>query len=123
MNRKKFLMIRSPADLSHPIRKPGHCVQCGELLWDREDDYRGRTGKRASFMLANGTIMDLTMCDGCLETPDFELLWYNVMSGWRSGNADAEFPNIAEAANTNCILALLYTQPWAHVDNESKIAL
>lgn len=114
-------MHRFPADLSHPIRKPGHCVQCGTHLWDRVDDFRNRAGKRGSFLMANGTVMDLTMCNACLENPDCELLWMNVMSGWRAGNCDAKRPDIAKAANENFILGLLYTQEWAAVDNEAKL--
>ena len=114
-------MLRNPTNL--PLKKPGHCSQCTKHLWDREDDYRGRVGKRASFLLANGTIMDLTMCDDCIASPDLERLWFQVVAGWRGGNVDAERVDIAKAVNTNFFLALLYTQPWAHVENEQKVAL
>ncbi len=121
MRKKPFQMPPSLTDFGP--KKPGHCTQCGEFLWDREDDYRGRSGKRATFMLANGTVMDLTMCDECLEDLDLEKIWFQVLAGWRGGNADAVREDIAQAVNTNFVLALLYTQEWRDVDNEQKIAL
>ena len=114
-------MLRNPTEL--PIKKPGHCTQCGAHLWDREDDFKGRAGKRATFILANGTVMDLTMCDDCLEHVDCEKVWFQVLAGWRGGNADAVREDIAQAVNTNFILALLYTQDWRDVDNDMKVML
>lgn len=117
-------MPRSPLDFSGmSIKTPGHCTQCGKHLWDREDDFRGRSGKRATFMMANGTVMDLTMCDNCLADLDLEQIWFQVLVGWRGGAVDAVREDIAKAVNTNFLLALLYTQDWRDVDNESKLTL
>lgn len=122
--------LRNPCDL--PLKLPGHCSQCHKKLWDPKDGAfrRGATGKdidalrpgkRACFLLLDGTTMDLTMCDDCVAAPDLDRLWKQTLVGWRSGNVDAVRPDVAKKSWDNLILAFLFAVPWSAVDVEEKL--
>ncbi len=99
-------------------KRARHCSQCGAELWGKGATREERKGFRASFMLLDGSLMDLTMCEGCAGVPDLEHLWGQVLAGWRYAKPeDAGMrATVARQARDNLILALLYRQRWADVE-------
>ncbi len=101
----------------------GHCTQCDTHLWDLEQARANRSGHKATFMLSDGSIMDLTMCEGCVEEPDFDALWGVTMHSWlHEPRYFADSPAVRDeqafqrAQKGTFILALLYTDVWWDIE-------
>ena len=104
----------------------GHCTQCQTLLWDPhalppqpKSTYKGL---RATVMLSDGSIMDLSMCPDCAEAPDLDLLWEVVMSGWLAEPIKAtDSPTLRDDqvmkqfGRGTFILDLFYTEKWTEI--------
>lgn len=70
---------------------------------------------RATFLLANGTRMDLTLCRDCgasLTPDDFSPLWQRVMASWIAESPGHDWP---KTQVDNAIVALLGTKSWLEV--------
>jgi len=97
-------------------KKIGHCSCCLERLWDgRDSTIKTDTwpGVQATTMLADGSLMDVTLCDACTQDPDLEDIWETVIQGW---DAEGSFDYASKQSRTNFILDVLYTTPWAIID-------
>lgn len=71
---------------------------------------------RATFILLDGSRMDLTFCESCsagLEPSEFPWLWKRVLVSWIA-ESGASHPCVKEQA-TNAILARTYSKPWREV--------
>ena len=105
----------------------GHCAQCNVMCWDPHaypvQPRSTWTGLRAHFMLSDGSLMPLTLCEACATEPDYELIWEVVMSGWLSEPARPdEAPDIrddyglTQHARGTFILDLFYTEKWTEIE-------
>lgn len=71
---------------------------------------------RATFVLMNGSKMDLTFCAACMDelTPaDYGALWQRVMVSWAHEKSGG--PSWVRSQVDNGIAGLLYRQPWREV--------
>lgn len=71
---------------------------------------------RTTFILADGSRMDLTFCAECragLLPADFQWLWQRVQASWVA-ESGAAHPCVKEQAS-NMILAMSHSQPWRDV--------
>ncbi len=71
---------------------------------------------RATFLLVDGSKMDLTFCRECadkLEPTVFPMLWQRCMLSWIK-QSGVKHTWVAEQRK-NGIMGLLRTQPWGHV--------
>jgi hypothetical protein len=94
----------------------GCCSCCGEHLWDVADIPATRRGVRATAMLFDGSLMDLTLGDCCLKNPDLDRIWSRVVEGWFAEDA----PKYAlKQLQANGIAALLYTMKWKDVETSN----
>jgi len=87
-------------------------------MFHRDAPVRLRGGWRATYILADGTYMDLSLCDDCLdEGEDLDAMWDVVMQGWLALAPDAHHPWVEQqAASGNFILARVYEQRWHEVE-------
>jgi hypothetical protein len=105
----------------------GCCSRCDVEVFDvvtRDPETRhpkrlGRAHEdamRVSFLLVNGSRMDLTFCAACaneLQPADYPALWTRVMVSWvAEGQQDNEW---AKSQVNNGIVGLLHQQPWREV--------
>lgn len=70
---------------------------------------------RATFLLLDGSSMDLTFCKNCSDTllpHDYRFLWQRVMLSWETETPG--HPNQKQHAD-NGILALRHVQPWKDI--------
>lgn len=95
------------------IKQIGCCSQCGEYVWNPVDSVLSRPGVRATFILLDGSLMDLTIGNCCVADLDFSIIWQRVVAGWTAENAD-EYA--AKQARENHIVGLVYTIPWKDVE-------
>ena len=111
--------------MTHP-KLLGHCAQCNEMCWDPhaypEQPQSTWTGVRAHFMLSDGSLMPLTMCEKCAEAPDFELIWDVVLGGWLDEPVRADEPPdmrddqvLQQHVKGTFILDLFYTEKWTEI--------
>lgn len=91
--------------------KSGVCWQCGTRCYELGTPQAEWSGRRVGFLLADGSHMDLTMCEACAADPDLELLWWRVLDGW-----DRTPAYVARQLRQNCILGVLYALPWTLVE-------
>lgn len=71
---------------------------------------------RATFVLMNGSRMDLTFCAACMDelTPaDYAALWRRVVVSWV--HETSEDPSWVRSQVDNGIAGLLHKQPWREV--------
>lgn len=105
----------------------GCCAKCDREVYDiaqRDSATRQpiRLGAahedatRVTFLLLNGTRMDLTFCKPCadgLQPHDYPFLWQRVMCSWvAQSGADHPWP---KSQTDNGIMAIAYVQPWKEV--------
>jgi len=105
-------------------KKVGTCKHCLGHAFDFDRPVKNWKGARATFMLLDGTFMDLTICDNCKDGDmDLDVIWLNVMKGWkaelmlavdkqdvRAIQGRAAF--LALQAHDNFILAHLCSPSW-----------
>ena len=94
-------------------RMVGFCADCSTHIWDAGTDPNSWEGRRATMILANGSFMDVTLCHKCLEAPNFDRIWENVLDGWI---AEGGGKYAIWQAKSNFILDMIYTMPWNVVD-------
>ena len=94
-------------------KKLGHCSDCGEHLWIAEDSLASRPGERITVILADGSLMDLTLGDCCVAEPDLDSIWQRVVAGWKNENA---VDYAAKQMRKNCILGIFYSKKWTQVE-------
>ncbi len=94
-------------------KKVGHCSCCGEPLWRTDVSPEQRAGVRATFMLGDGSLLDLTLGECCQEDYDVEKIWKRVLDGWSFEDAEAY---ATMQGRENLILGLLYTIKWSEVE-------
>ena len=108
------------------VKLLGHCAQCNEMCYDPHayptQPKSTWTGVRAHFMLSDGSLMPLTMCDECVKEPDYGLIWDVVMNRWlhetvRSDEAPDIRDNyvLTQFARGTFILDLFYTEKWTEI--------
>lgn len=71
---------------------------------------------RATFLLADGSRMDLTFCRECastLEPATFPALWSRCMASWIAQSGSTH-PWVAEQTH-NGIMGLLHAVPWKDI--------
>ncbi len=93
-------------------KKVGHCSCCGEKLWYIDVPPEDRSGMRATFMLADGSLLDLTLGNCCTESYEVEKIWRRVLDGWNFENAEAY---ATMQGRDNLILGCLYMMRWSEV--------
>jgi hypothetical protein len=106
------------------VKQIGCCSQCGQEVFEisRRNPDTGApinvgaplgNAMKATFVLFNGSQMDLTMCESCvdaLEPSHFAGLWRKVMDAWiAQSGADHPWPR---SQVDNGIVGLLYARPW-----------
>ena len=112
--------------MTHSAKLLGHCTQCNTQCYDPQafppQPKSAWLGVRAHFMLSDGSLMPITMCDACAAAPDYEKLWDVVMAGWLHetvrGDEDPIIRDnyvLTQFARGTFILELLYTEPWTEV--------
>ena len=92
------------------LKEIGHCSCCRDKMWARDTLSDIWPGVCATMLLADGSTMDLTLCDACAESPDFDVTWENILEGWAFEGA---IKYTAIQSSENFILCLLYAMPWA----------
>lgn len=105
----------------------GCCSKCDAEVFEiieRDPETRAPTrvgapldeAERATFLLMNGSRMDLTLCAGCaagLQPADYAFLWQRVMVSWiAQSGPDHPWP---KSQIDNGICAVLHRQPWKEV--------
>ena len=104
----------------------GHCSQCEKLCWDPHavppQPMNTYDGVRATFMLSDGSLMPLTLCDECIEAPDYDKLWEAVMGGWlHEAKTTTDSPTIRDDyvlkqfSRGTFILDLFYVEKWTEI--------
>lgn len=105
----------------------GCCSKCDVEVFDiekRDPETRlpTQTGAphanavRSTFVLMDGTKMDLTFCAECnagLTPQDYPWLWQRVLASWIAESSTSH-PCVKQQA-PNGIFALSYSQPWRDV--------
>ena len=94
-------------------KKVGHCSDCGSFVWTSDVPVEQRFGKRVTVILADGSLMDLTLGDCCVANPDLDSIWQRVVAGWKNENA---IDYSAKQMRGNCILAVFYSKKWTQVE-------
>ncbi len=61
---------------------PGHCYCCEQRCYNPQDKTANWHGTRTTMLLANGSQTSVTLCDRCLEEPDLNKIWKNMIAGW-----------------------------------------
>ena len=102
----------------------GKCKHCGGPAFDAAKPPQNWTGFRGTFMLMDGTSMDLTICSDCGGGElDLDKIWQNVLRGWEAERQLAvqrrrpqdEAPRrkfLRKQAGENRVLAVLGLCPW-----------
>lgn len=103
-----------------PRKMVGFCADCSTHIWDAGTDPKSWGGKRATMLLANGSFMDVTLCNDCLENPNLDRIWENVLEGWI---AEGGGKYAAWQAKDDFILSMIYTMPWNVVEMVPYTAL
>jgi len=86
----------------------GHCSCCREHVWDKDMPSGTWPGVFANTMLGDGSLMAITLCDACAESPDLDKTWANVLEGWDYEGATSY---VSKQSRENFIVAVLYTKP------------
>lgn len=104
-------------------KRVGACSKCDEDVFDlitkeplaRKVGAAHENAMRATFILVDGTRMDLTFCAHCLETltpQDYPWLWRRVQLSWEDQSPN--HPNQKHHVD-NGIMALDCSQSWKDV--------
>lgn len=105
----------------------GCCTDCEKLVFDviaRGEDGRPKQlgapqpdARRVTFLLADGSVMDLTFCSDCissLNTSEYGKLWDTVLVSWLTELGDSRPPWFMEQME-NTIMYELGVQDWVAV--------
>ena len=100
-------------------KEPGCCSACRMRLFPADAPVSLRTGWRATYVLADGSFMDLTMCDDCVAGgEDFDAMWDNHIQGLVATAPRMLSPYVnRQLDDGNFILARLYEHRWKDVDS------
>ena len=104
---------------AEPQRKvPGQCACCRCHMWHQGAPVHLLGGWRASYTLADGTIMDLSLCDDCLdEGEDLDAIWDVVVQGWLADEPTHRHQDVdRQVESGNFILARAYEMRWHEVE-------
>lgn len=99
----------------------GCCSKCDTEVFEiktRYEDGRPKqtgapldNGVRVGFLMVNGSVMDLTFCQSCIDSlqpSDYLPLWHRVLLSWGKGEW-------ATSQADNGLSGILYRTPWKDV--------
>ncbi len=102
----------------------GKCKHCLGHAFDADRPVKNWKGSRCTFMLLDGSFMDLAICEDCHDSKlDLDKIWTNVLEGWeeeltmavekpdpKTSRRRAKF--LASQAHDNFILSHLCSCGW-----------
>lgn len=96
--------------------KIGICKACGERAWESDSIPKDRSGVRGQFLLADGSVADMTLCESCnAELPEgLDGLWERILGTFKADER-TDRGWLARSASGNFILCKLAGRSWAEV--------
>jgi len=113
-------------------KKVGTCKHCLGHAFDFDRPVKQWKGARATFMLIDGTFMDLTICEVCLGGKmDLDVIWKNVMKSWKEelmmavdrkeqSNIEGRIKHLTYHGGQNFILSHLCSPSWIDAIGEDQ---